>query len=158
MKIFEILYFSDFKPLLLVLGGLFHKHRFYKKSFFLWWDFFLHQSCRWKRTPRGVLDLFLICQILVFHICIYLCNGELRELCAKYWNSMIKIHGEIIWQSCPLLTSIYSGPIVHWNIGTLKLWNTWTLENWNIGTFQYSISILWHQLLWYCLSDLEWHL
>ena len=33
--------------------------------------------------------------------------------------------------------------------------------HWNIGTFDIqlaSISIFWHQLHWYCLSDLEWHL
>ena len=37
---------------------------------------------------------------------------ELRELFAKFWNSMIKIHEEIICQSWPLLTSFYSSPIV----------------------------------------------
>ena len=40
--------------------------------------------------------------------------GELREVCAKFWKSLIKIHGEKICQSWPLLTSFYSGPIVQW--------------------------------------------
>ena len=38
----------------------------------------------------------------------------------------------------------------HWNIGTLKIWT------FNIQLA--SISILWHQLHWYYLSKLEWHL
>jgi len=59
----------------------------------------------------------------------------------------------------------------HLNIWTFKhlnicTSNIWIIEQWNIGTLEHwtfdiqsaSISILWHQLHLYCLSDLEWHL
>ena len=35
-------------------------------------------------------------------------SSELKELCAKLWNSMIQIHGETICQSWSLLTPFYS--------------------------------------------------
>ena len=49
----------------------------------------------------------------------------------------------------------------HWIIVTFEHLNIVSLEHWKIGTFDIqsaSICILWHQLHWYCLSDLEWHL
>ena len=76
--------------------------------------FFWDQSWLAQTPPTGFMDLFLIFQIFVFYICIYLVIGELRELCAKFWNSLIKIQGEIIGQSWALLTPFNSGPIVHW--------------------------------------------
>ena len=53
------------------------------------------------------------------------------------------------------------GTLGHWNIGTFEHLNIGTLENWNIETLEHlniwkfdihsaSISILWHQLHWYC--------
>ena len=52
------------------------------------------------------------------------------------------------------------GTMDHWDIGTFEHLNIGSLEHWNIGTFDIqsaSICIMWHQLHWYCLSDLEWH-
>ena len=41
----------------------------------------------------------------------------------------------------------------HWKIGTLEHLNIWAFD------IQLApISILWHQLHWYCLSNFEWHL
>ena len=35
------------------------------------------------------------------------------KLCAKFWNSMIRIHGKIFSQKWPLLTPLCSGPKMH---------------------------------------------
>ena len=75
---------------------------------------FWHQSCLWKH-PQEVFWIYFTLFKYLFSIFVFSwVIGELRELSAKFWNSMIKIHGEIIFQSWPLLTLFYSGPIVHW--------------------------------------------
>ena len=74
MKIFVNSYFSDFEPFFLLFGGVCAKCPFYKKEFFLREDFFETNLDLRKHPPTGFLDLFLIFQIFVFHICIYLGN------------------------------------------------------------------------------------
>ena len=113
MKIFVNSYFSDFKPFLLVFGGLCAKCPFYKKNQYcetIFWRLIL--TC--ANTPNRFFVLFFLfvkymCSIFVF-ICVI---WEFRELCAKFWNFWISIHREIICQSWQLLTLFYSGPIVH---------------------------------------------
>ena len=73
MKIFVNLYFSDFEAFFLLLGGVCAKCPFYKKEFFLREDIF-ETNLDLRKPPTGCLDLFLVFQIFVFHICIYLGN------------------------------------------------------------------------------------
>ena len=113
VKIFVNLYFSDFKPCFLLFGGLCSKCPFYKKKSFLREDFF-KTNLDLSRHPQQVFWIFLpFFKYLLFIFVFIWVIWELRELCLKFWNSMIKIHGEIISQSWPLLTLFYSGPIVH---------------------------------------------
>ena len=70
-----------------------------------------------EKHPQEVFWIYFTLFKYLFSIFVFSwVIGELRELCAKFWNSMIKIHGEIICQSWPLLTLFYSDPIVHWCI------------------------------------------
>ena len=124
VKIFVNLYFSDFKPCFLLFGGLCSKCPFYKKKSFLREDFF-KTNLDLSRHPQQVFWIFLpFFKYLLFIFVFIWVIWELRELCWKFWNSMIKIHGEIISQSWPLLTLFYSGPIVHWYalLWDLYLW------------------------------------
>ena len=78
-----------------------------------------------EKHPQEVFWIYFTLFKYLFSIFVFSwVIGELRELCAKFWNSMIKIHGEIIFQSWPLLTPFYSGPIVQCLrsiLGTFKL-------------------------------------
>jgi len=124
VKIFVNLYFSDFKPCFLLFGGLCSKCPFYKKKSFLREDFF-KTNLDLSRHPQQVFWIFLpFFKYLLFIFVFIWVIWELRELCLKFWNSMIKIHGEIISQSWPLLTLFYSGPIVDWCC-KLIFWYWW---------------------------------
>ena len=59
----------------------------------------------WKDilNPKYLFSLFVFVWV----------NGELKELCAKFWNFWIDIHKEIICQSWLLLTTFFNFPIVH---------------------------------------------
>ena len=82
----------------------------------------------------------------------------MRELCARFWNSMIRIHGQIISQSWPLLTPFYSGPIVHWVTGvrgfnflcllTTMLY-TFSPHHWKFWGFQHQVEF------WLCAFNLK---
>ena len=122
MKIFVNLYFSDFEPSFWLFGGLCSKCPFYKNYQFLREEFF-ETSLDLSNQPQQVFWIYFSFFKYLFSIFVFLSViGELRELCVKFWNSVTKIHGEIISQSCPLLTPFYSGPIVHWSIGPLIYW------------------------------------
>ena len=114
VKIFVNFYFSDFEPSCLLFGGLCSKCPFYKKEFFLQEDFF-ETNLDLSKHPQQVFWIYFsfFKYLLSIFVSIWVI-GKLRELCAKFWNSMIKIHREIICQSWPLLTSYYSCPILHW--------------------------------------------
>ena len=99
----------------LLFGGLISKCPFYRKKSFLQEDFF-ETNLDLSKHPQQVFWIYFSLFRYLFSIFVsFWVIGELRELCAIFWNSLIKIHGEIICQSWALLTSFYSGPIVHWS-------------------------------------------
>ena len=112
VKIFVNSYFSDFKPFFRLFRGLCSKCALYRKKSFLQEDFFETNLDLSKHPEQVFWILFPLFKYLFLIFVLIWVIGELRELCAKFWNSMIKIHGEIISQSWPLLTLFYSGPIV----------------------------------------------
>ena len=98
------------------LGVFAQNAPFIKKKSFLQEDFF-ETNLDLSRHPQQVFWIFPPFFKYLFFIFVFIwVIGELRELCLKFWNSMIKIHGEIISQSWPLLILFYSGPIVHWGV------------------------------------------
>ena len=124
-KYLWICIFQTLNHFFLLFGGICSKCRFYKKKSILREDF-LRTILTWANTPNRFFGFFFLfvqylCSIYVF-ICVI---GELRELCAKFWNFWINIHREIICQSWPLLTPFYSGPIVHWMTKSKENKNPW---------------------------------
>ena len=86
---------------------------FYKEEFFLQEDFF-ETNLDLSRHPQQVFWIFFSCTKYLFSIFVFIwVIGKFRELCAKFWNFWVNIHGEIICQSRLLLNPFYSGPIVH---------------------------------------------
>ena len=83
------------------------------------WEFFI-LTC--ANTPNRFFGLFSHFSNICFSYFFIWVIWELRELCAKFWNSMIKIHGQIISQSWPLLNPFYSGPIVQCTDKYNHLW------------------------------------
>ena len=78
--------FSDFVCHFLLFGGVFSKCPFYKKIFLFGRGFFKGQSWLEKTppgAPTGFLDFFLIFQIFVFNICIYLGNWGVKGAMCK---------------------------------------------------------------------------
>ena len=128
VKIFVNLYFSDFEPSCLLFGGLCSKCPFYRNKLFLREEF-LKPILTWTNTPQQFFWNYFSLFKSLFSIFIFIwVIGKLRELCAKFWNSMTKIHGEIFCQSWPLLTPFCSGPIVHWfNFFQVRVFN-WALK------------------------------
>ena len=125
--------FSDFECIFLLFRGVCSKCPFYKKDFFLQEDFFETNLDLSKHPEQVFWNFFKVFKYL-FSIFVFIwLNGELRELCAKFWNFWINIHKEIICQSWLLLTQIFNFPIVHWYIWyiaasvqhLLWLWYIW---------------------------------
>ena len=68
-----------------------------------------------SKHPEQVFWIFFKFFKYLFSIFVFVwVNGELMELCAKFWNFWIDIHREIICQSWVLLTTFFNFPIVHW--------------------------------------------
>ena len=103
VKIFVNLYFSDFEPFFLLFGGVCAKCPFYKTKSVLREDYF-ETNLDLRKHPEQVFWINFSFFKYKFSTFVFIWKiGELRELYAKFWNSMIKIHGEIIGQSWPLL-------------------------------------------------------
>ena len=83
MKVFVNLYFSDFEPIFWRFQVRYTKCLFYKK----------------RLTDANTTNMFF--------------GFFSLKLCAKFWNSMIRIHGKIFSQKWPLLTPLCSGPKMH---------------------------------------------
>ena len=114
MKIFVNFNFSDFEPLFRLFRGLCAKCPFYKTKSILREDFF-ETNLDLRKHPEQVFWIFFSFFKYIYSIFVFICViGELRELCAKFWNFWIKIHREKNCQSWPLFTQFYSGPIVQW--------------------------------------------
>ena len=112
MKIFVNFNFSDFEPLFRLFRGLCAKCPFYKTKSILREDFF-ETNLDLRKHPEQVFWIFFSFFKYIYSIFVFICViGELRELCAKFWNFWIKIHREKNCQSWPLFTQFYSGPIV----------------------------------------------
>ena len=112
LKYLWICIFQTLNHLFLLFRGVCAKCPFYKKELFLREDFF-ETNLDLSRHPQQVFWFLSPFFKYLFSIFVFTwVIGELRELCWKFWNSMIKIHAEIIGQSWPLLTLFYSGPIV----------------------------------------------
>ena len=82
MKVFVNLYFSDFKPLFFILGGLFDKIDFTNK----FCDGIFHVC---QENPQEVFWIYFTF-FKYFFLSIFVFSweiGELRELCANFWNS-----------------------------------------------------------------------
>ena len=93
-------------------GVFFDKFRCYNMNFFLWEDFFDTNHVCHKHSQQ-VFSLFLPISTQIFSS--LLIFKELRQLCSKFWNFLIKIYGKIRCQSWSLLIPFYNGPTVHWN-------------------------------------------
>ena len=84
-------YFSDFEPSFLLFGGLISKCPFYNKKSFLQEDFF-ETDLDLSKHPQQVFRIQFSLFKYQFSIFVFIwIIGELRELCAKFWSSMIKI-------------------------------------------------------------------
>ena len=70
---------------------------------------FLKPILTWPNIPNRFLGFFKYIFFLIFFICVF---GETRELCAKFWNFLVKIHREIICQNQLLLITFFNFPIV----------------------------------------------
>ena len=98
----------------MLFRGVCSKHPFYKKDFFLREDFF-ETNLDLSKHPEQVFWIFFKFFKYFFLIFVFVwLNGELMELCAKFWNFWIDIHREIICQSWLLLTTFFNFPIVQW--------------------------------------------
>ena len=98
----------------MLLGGVCSKSTFSNYFFFLQEEFF-ETNLDLSKHPQQVFWIFFSFTKYLFSIFVFIrVIGELRELCAKFWNFGVNIHGEIICQSRLLLNPFYSGPIVHW--------------------------------------------
>ena len=114
MKIFVILYFSDFEPSFWLFGGLCSKCPFYKKKSFLREGFFetnldfINHPLQdfWNFPPTFPKYFQIFPQISIF--------GEFRYLCLKFGTFSINIHGEKCFQSCTLFGSFFNFRIVQW--------------------------------------------
>ena len=107
-------FFSDFGGLFLLVRGVCSKRSFSNFGFFLQEDFF-ETNLDLSKHPEQVFWIFFKVFKYLFSIFVFVwVNGELMELCAKFWNFWIDIHREIICQSWLLLTTFFNFPIVHW--------------------------------------------
>ena len=96
----------------MLLGGVCSKSTFSNYFFFLQEEFF-ETNLDLSKHPQQVFWIFFSFTKYLFSIFVFIrVIGELRELCAKFWNFGVNIHGEIICQSRLLLNPFYSGPIV----------------------------------------------
>ena len=111
-KLTKIPFFQTLNAIFCYLG-VFAQNVNFLILFSFWKRIILIPILTWADTPNMFFGFFSdFSNIFVWYFFFIWIFGELRELCAKFWNFWVNIHRDIICQSRLLLTPFFNCCIV----------------------------------------------
>ena len=106
--------FSDFEPIFLLFGGVVTKNAFSKMFLTFWYAFFDTNLILWQHPQQVFYDLKNQFLKIFGKSIIFLIFWMFLHHPSKFGEFSLKIGGEIICQSWPLLTPFFNFRIVQW--------------------------------------------
>ena len=117
--------FSDFEPIFLLFGGVVTKNAF-SKMFLTFRYAFFDTKLILSQHPQQVFYNFKNPFLKIFgKSIIFLIFWMFLHHPSKFGEFSLKIGGEIICQSWPLLTPFFNFCIVDWRIVFISIWKCW---------------------------------